>query len=140
MAANYWMVKQEPEAYSWADFAKERGTAWTGVRNHQARNNLRAMKAGDLVFFYHSVTEKAVVGLARVKREAYPDPTAAGEAWLAVDLVPLRQFKFPVTLEQMKNDKLLSSLPLIRQTRLSVLPVTADHARRLEKLGEMDPQ
>ena len=88
----YWLVKQEPEAYSWATFAQEGRTAWTGVRNFQARNNLRQMKKGDLVLFYHSVSEKQVVGLARVAREAYPDPTATEGDWSCVDLVPVKLF------------------------------------------------
>ena len=89
-----WLVKEEPEAYSWAAFVKERGTAWTGVRNYQARNNLRAMKKGDLVFFYHSVSEKQIVGVARVEKESYPDPTAKDGDWVCVDLVPVRERVF----------------------------------------------
>src|SRR5437762_1344248 len=99
---NYWLVKQEPEAYSWQDFLKDGKTAWTGVRNFQARNNLRAMKRGDLVFFYHSVSDKQVVGIARVEKEAYPDSTAEEGDWSCVDLVPVKTLKKTVSLEQIK--------------------------------------
>src|SRR5204863_8595925 len=99
MARNYWLVKQEPEAYSWATFLKERRAAWTGVRNFQARNNLRAMKKGDLVFYYHSVSEKQIVGIAKVARESYPDPTATEGDWSCVDLVPAQPLNKPVTLD-----------------------------------------
>lgn len=132
---NYWMVKQEPESYSWDDFVKDGGTAWTGVRNFQARNNLRTMKKGDVVFFYHSVSEKQVVGTAKVQKEAYADKTAEDGDWSAVDLKPFRKLKRPVTLEQMKADKILRDLPLIKQSRLSVLPVSSEQAARLLELG-----
>lgn len=132
---NYWMVKQEPEAYSWDTFVRDRGTAWTGVRNFQARNNLRAMKSGDRVFFYHSVSEKQVVGVAKVAREFYPDPTAEEGDWSVVDLKPVKPLKSPVTLEQMKKDPILKDMPLIKQSRLSVLPLTEAQANRLLELG-----
>ncbi len=122
---NHWLVKQEPEAYSWENFLRDKKTAWTGVRNFQARNHLRAMKKGDLVLFYHSVSEKAVVGIARVEREAYPDPTAKEGDWSAVDLVPFKSLPAPVTLARIKADRGLQQLPLLRQSRLSVMPVTA---------------
>src|SRR5216684_6154373 len=102
-----WIVKQEPEAYSWDTFVKDGGTSWTGVRNFQARNNLRAMKKGDLVFYYHSVSEKQIVGLARVAREAYPDPSAKEGDWSCVDLVPVKPLKKLVTLESIKSDEIL---------------------------------
>src|SRR5438045_1993435 len=124
MAKNYWIVKQEPEAYSWDTFVREGRTAWTGVRNFQARNNLRAMKNGDPVLFYHSVSEKQLVGIARVGREKYPDPTASEGDWCCVDLVPEKPLKKPVTLEAMKSDSVLNTIPLIRQSRLSVSPLT----------------
>src|SRR5678815_3328597 len=120
----YWLVKQEPEAYSWAAFVKDGKTAWTGVRNFQARNNLRAMKEGDLVFYYHSVTDKQVVGMARVAKEAYPDPTAKEGDWSCVDLVPVKPLASPISLETIKSDKGLADMPLVRQGRLSVQPVT----------------
>ncbi|MEW6304528.1 MAG: EVE domain-containing protein [Verrucomicrobiota bacterium] len=132
---NYWLVKQEPEAYSWADFVRDRKVAWTGVRNFQARNNLRAMKQGDLVFFYHSVTGKEVVGVARVEKEAYPDPTADEGDWSSVDLVPEKPFKQTVALDAIKADATLKEMALVKQSRLSVTPVTAAQARRLLDLG-----
>jgi len=135
----YWLVKQEPESYSWAAFVKDGETAWTGVRNFQARNNLRAMKNGDLVFYYHSVSEKQIVGLARVAREAYPDPTAKEGDWSCVDLVPVKPLKKPVTLESIKSDKLLKTLPLVRQTRLSVTPMAQEHFRRVLEMAETKP-
>src|SRR3954468_3849222 len=100
----YWLVKQEPEAYSWADLNKDGRTAWTGVRNFQARNNLRAMKKGDLVLFYHSVSEKQVVGIACVERESYPDPSATEGDWSAVDLTPVQALRKPVALATIKTD------------------------------------
>src|SRR5437868_731245 len=128
------MVKQEPEAYSWSTFVKDEGTAWTGIRNFQARNNLRAMKKGDLVFFYHSVTEKSVVGIAKVSKEAYPDPTAEEGDWSAVDLKPVKALTKPVDLETIKNDPALRDLPLVKQGRLSTFAVTEAQAQHLLKL------
>jgi predicted RNA-binding protein with PUA-like domain len=131
----HWLVKQEPEAYAWERFVRDGGTAWTGVRNFQARNNLRAMKKGDVVFYYHSVTGKAVVGMARVKREAYPDPTVEEGEWSCVDLEPWQPMRVPVTLEQIKAEPSLGELALLRQSRLSVMPVTAGEAAVLRQLG-----
>jgi predicted RNA-binding protein with PUA-like domain len=131
----YWLVKQEPEAYSWATFAQEGRTAWTGVRNFQARNNLRAMKQGDCVLFYHSVSEKQVVGLARVAREAYPDPTATEGDWSCVDLVPAKALNQPVGLDAIKADAKLKDLPLLQQSRLSVMPLAERAFERLLELG-----
>ena len=136
MAKNYWLVKSEPESYSWAAFVKDGGTAWTGVRNFQARNNLRAMKPGDAVLFYHSVSEKRVVGLARVKKEAYPDPTAKEGDWAAVDLAPVKALSKPVSLEAIKADKVLKDMPLLRNSRLSVTPLTGEQFERLMSLAE----
>jgi len=136
MAKNYWLVKQEPEAYSWADFLKDGMTPWSGVRNFQARNNLRAMKKGDFVLFYHSVSEKQVVGLAQVDREAYPDPTAKEGDWSCVDLVPVKSLRKPVSLDAIKADRILSDLPLVRQSRLSVTPLTEKQFARLVRLAE----
>jgi predicted RNA-binding protein with PUA-like domain len=135
MAKNYWLVKSEPEAYSWAMFLKDGRTAWTGVRNFQARNNLRAMKKGDLVAFYHSVTEKQIVGLAKVDREAYPDATAKEGDWSCVDLVPVKALKKPVTLDGIKSDKILAGMPLLKQSRLSVTPVSEQQFERLLQLA-----
>ncbi len=131
----YWLVKSEPEAYSWADLVKDGKTAWTGVRNFQARNNLALMKTGDPVLFYHSVSEKAVVGLATVAREAYPDPTTDDVRWQAVDIVPSRNFVKPVTLEQIKKDQRLENLALLRQSRLSVLPLKPEEYDIILGLG-----
>ena len=120
----FWLVKQEPSVYSWADFVAEGKTAWTGVRNYTARNNLRAMRKGDTVLFYHSVTEKAVVGMARVTREAYPDPTAKEGDWSAVDLAPEKALSKAVTLDEIKRNPKLKGMALLRLSRLSVQPVT----------------
>lgn len=136
MPKHFWLVKQEPESYSWDDFVKEGGTQWTGIRNYQARLNLRAMKKGDLVFFYHSVSEKRIVGLAKVSREHFPDPTAGEGDWLAVELKPVKPLKTPVTLDQIKGDKALADMVLVKNTRLSTQPVTGAQAKRLLELGE----
>ncbi|MEO6847333.1 MAG: EVE domain-containing protein [Chthoniobacterales bacterium] len=120
---NYWLVKQEPEAYSWLDFVRDGKTAWTGVRNFQARNHLRAMKKGDRVLYYHSVTDKAVVGIAEVVAPAYADPTAKEGDWSCVDLKPLKPLKHSVSLEQVKSSPKLKSIGLLRQSRLSVMPL-----------------
>ncbi len=119
---NYWLVKQEPEKYSFDDLLKEGKTDWTGVRNFQARNNLRSMNTGDKVLFYHSVSEKSVVGITEVSRAAFPDPT--DEKWIAVGIKPLEKFAKIVTLEQIKSEKSLENIALIKQSRLSVLPLT----------------
>lgn len=132
----HWLVKSEPEAYSWANLVKDGGTAWTGVRNYQARIHLRAMKKGDLVFVYHSVSEKQVVGIAKVAKEAYADPTAKEGDWSCVDLKPVKPLAKVIPLEAIKADKVLVEMALIRQSRLSVMPVTPDQAERLLKLGE----
>jgi len=133
---NYWLVKTEPESYSWTDLIKDGKTPWTGVRNFQARNNLRSMKKGDLVLFYHSVSEKQAVGLARVDKEAYADPTAGDGDWLAVVLLPVKPLAKPVTLETIKADKILKEMPLVRNSRLSVTPVAEAQFARLMALAE----
>ncbi len=130
------MVKQEPSAYSWSQFLKDKGTAWTGVRNFQARNFLRNMKKGDSVLFYHSVTDKQVVGLGCVRREAYPDPTAREGDWFCVDLKPVKTFTCPVTLEAIKAEASLRSLLLLRQSRLSVMPLQAAEFQKILQLGK----
>ena len=135
---NYWIVKSEPEAYSWAQLVKDGVTAWTGVRNFAARNHLRAMKSGDHVFFYHSGEEKSVVGLAQVVKEAYPDPTAMEGDWSCVDLAPARALAKPVTLAEIKADKILKEMVLARQSRLSVSPVKEAEFKRLLKLAEKE--
>jgi predicted RNA-binding protein with PUA-like domain len=132
---NYWLVKQEPTAYAWETFVKDKKTVWTGVRNFQARNNLRAMKKGDKVFYYHSVVGKEVMGVAEVSKAAYPDPTAEEGDWSCVDLKPAKTFKHPVTLDRIKKDKRLKDLALLRQSRLSVMPVTAAEFSAIEELS-----
>jgi predicted RNA-binding protein with PUA-like domain len=122
--SQYWLVKQEPTAYSWDQFVADGKTDWTGVRNFQARNNLRAMKSGDQVLYYHSVNGKAVVGVAVVSREAFPDPTATSGEWTAVEIKPIRPVNPPVKLDQIKADPKLAQIPLLRQSRLSVMSLT----------------
>lgn len=133
---NYWMVKQEPSTYSWDDFAREKKTAWSGVRNYQARNFLRQMKKGDLVIFYHSGKNAAAVGSAKVARGAYQDPTTDDERWSAVDLSVAKKFTRPVTPAEMKKDRRLEDLPLFKQSRLSVMPVTREQFEAVEALSE----
>ena len=123
---NHWLVKTEPGAYSWDRFVKDGGTAWTGVRNFQARNNLKAMRKGDRVLFYHSVVGKEVVGVATVTRGAYPDATAKKGDWVCVDLKPVKPLASPVTLEEMKKIPDLEGFQLLTHTRLSVVPVTEE--------------
>lgn len=132
---NYWLVKSEPAAYAWPQLLKDGWTAWTGVRNFQARNNLRAMKKGDAVLFYHSVTGKEVVGLATVVREFYPDATAKEGDWSCVDLAPEKTLARPVALETIKADGALKDMALVKQSRLSVTPVTPAQFARLRQLA-----
>ena len=134
-SSKHWMVKQEPETYSWDNFVNDGRTDWTGVRNYQARNNLREMKSGDAVLFYHSGKDKAVVGLAEVVKAAYPDPTADDPQWVAVDLKPVKPLKAPVPLAAIRYDKRLSGLPLIRQSQLSVMPLTKDEFDAIIGMG-----
>lgn len=122
---NYWLVKSEPESYSWDDFVALGRDHWDGVRNYQARNFMQEMAEGDEVLFYHSGKVRAVVGLARVVRTAYPDPTTDDERWVAVDLVPLHPLKQPVTLTEIKADERLSEIKLIKNSRLSVMPLSS---------------
>src|SRR6187402_1380380 len=131
--AQFWMVKSEPNAYSWIDFVKDGRTVWTGVRNFTARLNLRAMKKGEAVLYYHSVEGKEVVGIAKVAATAYPDPTAEEEGWVCVDLVPWKAFPQPVTLPAIKASKPLKEIALLRQSRLSVMPLLpAEYAELLK--------
>lgn len=122
--SQHWLVKQEPTAYSWDQFVSDGKTDWTGVRNFQARNNLRSMKIGDRVFYYHSVNGKAVVGIAKVTKEAFPDPTAAEGDWSAVELTPVQPINPPITLDQIKSEPKLANIPLLKQSRLSVQPLS----------------
>jgi len=121
---SFWLVKQEPSSYSWRDFVEEGKTSWTGVRNYTARNNLRKMCKGDEVFFYHSGEEKAVVGIAKVTRIAYQDPTAKEGDWATVDIAPVKPLRRSVTLREIKGNSRLKGIPLVRQSRLSVMPLT----------------
>jgi len=121
---SFWLVKQEPSSYSWSDFVQEGKTSWTGVRNYAARNNLRRMQKGDEVLFYHSGEEKAVVGIAKVARSAYQDPTAKEGDWATVDLAPVKPLRWPVTLREIKGNSRLKGILLVRQSRLSVMPLT----------------
>jgi predicted RNA-binding protein with PUA-like domain len=123
---NYWLVKSEPFKYSWEQFLKDKRTFWDGIRNYQARNNLRTMKKDDTVLFYHSNEGLAVVGIAKVVKESYQDPTTEDPQWAAVDLSPVETFKTPVTLSEMKQDKRLQNIGLIRQAQLSVMPLTKE--------------
>ena len=136
MPSNYWLVKQEPESYSWADFVKEGNAAWTGIRNFQARNNLRAMSKGDPVLFYHSGESRQVVGIARVGKTAYPDPTAdKGSPWVVVDVKALEPMPKPVTLDAIKAQPKLKDMALLKLSRLSVQPVTAEEWKIVCKMG-----
>jgi predicted RNA-binding protein with PUA-like domain len=122
--AQYWLVKQEPTAYSWEQFVDDGKTEWTGVRNFQARNNLRTMKLGDQVFYYHSVNGKAIVGIAKVTKEAFRDPTATDGDWSAVELAPVKRVEPAVTLAQIRNEPRLANMVLLKNSRLSVMPVS----------------
>ena len=132
---NFWLVKQEPSSYSWSDFVLEGQTSWTGVRNYAARNNLRKMRKGDEVLFYHSGEEKAVVGIAKVMRPAYRDPTAKEGDWSTVDLAPLKPPRHPVTLREIKSNPRLKNIQLVRQSRLSVMPLSEAGFSEIVKMG-----
>jgi predicted RNA-binding protein with PUA-like domain len=131
----HWLVKQEPESYSWEDFAKDRRTSWDGVRNYQARNNLRGMRPGDPALFYSSGESKAVVGIARVSKAAYPDPTADEPAWVSVELEAVKPLKRAVTLAEIKANPALAGVILVRHSRLSVMPLAAAEFERIVRLG-----
>jgi predicted RNA-binding protein with PUA-like domain len=131
----YWLAKSEPTKYSWADFVRDGSTYWDGVRNYQARNNLAEMKVGDQVLFYHSVVGKEVVGIARVRGESYPDPTIDDDRWVVVDLEPLKPLSRPVTLDAIKKTPALAEIALVRQSRLSVVPLAAKEFKVIVKMG-----
>ena len=131
----YWLVKSEPFKYSWEKFNKDGRTFWDGVRNYQARNNLREMKEGDLVLFYHSNEGKHVVGIAKVVKEAYQDPTTDDTNWVVVDLVPVQSLDKPVTLAQIKAEESLKDISLIKQGRLSVMPLKATEFDKILEMG-----
>ncbi len=136
MARAFWLVKSEPGSYSWDDLEADGATYWDGVRNHQARNNLQAMKKGDLVLFYHSVKDPGVVGIARVTRSAYPDPTTDDERWVVVDIEPVRKVTSAVSLKEIKTDLRLRQTALVTQSRLSVMPFEKTEFERILALGE----
>jgi predicted RNA-binding protein with PUA-like domain len=135
MTIQYWLVKSEPEAYAWADLARDGRTDWTGVRNYQARNHLKTMRPGDRVFFYESVTTKAVIGLAEVSRAHFSDTTADEEGWVAIEIKPVAPLANPVTLDQIKSDPALKDTALLRQSRLSVMPLTPAEFKKISRLG-----
>lgn len=135
----HWLVKSEPSSWSWDDQVRDGVTAWTGVRNHQAAKSLKTMRLGDRAFFYHSVAEKRIVGIVRVVREAYPDPTDETGRWVCVDVEAERPLPRPVTLAQIKEDPRLAELPLVRQSRLSVMPIDDEAWVMLCGLGGVSP-
>ncbi|NFV82165.1 EVE domain-containing protein [Magnetospirillum aberrantis] len=134
---SFWLVKSEPGAWSWDDQMRDSVTAWTGVRNHQASNFLKAMKLGDLCFFYHSVSEKSVVGVVEVVREAYADPTADDPRWVCVDVKAVQAAPRPVTLADIKAVPELADIALIRQSRLSVMPVSPEHWHLIGRMASL---
>ena len=138
MTINYWLLKSEPSTWSWDDQVKSKIDMWDGVRNYQARNNLMKMKKGDLCFFYHSVNEKSVVGIVEVHKEHYPDPTDKNKKFVAIDVKALKKLKYPVTLDRIKNNNKLRNIPLIKQSRLSVMPLTKNEFSEIIKLSNKD--
>ena len=132
---SFWLVKQEPSSYSWSDFVADGETSWTGVRNFAARNNLRKMQKGDEVFFYHSGDEKAVVGIAKVTRTAYADPTAKEGDWSTLDIAAVKALRRPVTLREIKGNPQLKRIPLVRQPRLSVMALSEAEFREIAKMA-----
>ncbi len=135
MSARHWLVKQEPESYPWDAFVRDGRTAWEGVRNYQARNNLKGMKPGDSVLFYSSGDAKSVIGIASVTRAAYPDPTAEEPGWVAVELEALRGLKRPVTLALIRAAPALANILLVRNSRLSVIPLTREEFAQIVRMG-----
>ena len=136
MKPQYWLVKQEPDSYHWDDFMRDKRTSWEGVRNYQARNNLKAMQPGDQVLFYASGDSKSVMGIAEVTQAAYPDNTTQEEGWVAVELKALKPLNTPVNLAQIKQEASLSTIALVRNSRLSVSSLTKDQFNTIVKLGK----
>jgi len=136
MPPKYWLMKSEPNKYPWQQLVKEGRTHWDGVRNYEARNHMQAMKEGDLVLYYHSNIGKEVVGIARIVKESYPDPTTDDERWVVVDVAPVAPLTEPVTLAQVKADPKLAQIQLVTRGRLSVVPVTAAEFKRVLALGK----
>lgn len=135
----YWLMKSEPGAWSWEDQLRDGVAEWDGVRNHQASNNMKAMKKGDKAFFYHSVNEKRIVGIVTIAKEYYPDPTDKSDRFGMVDVKALRPFKNPVTLADIKTEPQLENIALVRQSRLSVMPIEDDHWRLICAMGNTKP-
>ena len=133
---SHWLVKSEPDKYSWDDLVKDGSTYWDGVRNYTARNNLQAMKKGDLVLYYHSNEGKDVVGVAKVTKGSYPDPTTSDDRWVVVDLAPVKPLEEPVTLAAIKADETLTETALVKQGRLSVMPIEKKAFDRILKIGK----
>ena len=135
MTTQYWLVKSEPDAYAWTDLVRDRRTDWTGVRNYQARIHLNAMRRGDRLFFYESVTTKAVVGIAEITKPAFPDTTADEPGWVAVEVKPITALAHPVTLAAIKAEPAFAKVALLRQSRLSVMPLSAAEFEKIRALG-----
>jgi len=135
MSKNYWLLKSEPNTWSWDDQVKSKIDMWDGVRNYQARNNLMKMKKKDLCFFYHSISEKSIVGIVEVIKEHYPDPTDKKNKFVVVDVKAIKELKHPVSLEEIKNNKKLKNIALIKQSRLSVMPVTKPEWNEILKIS-----
>ncbi len=133
---NYWLIKTEPGTYSWADLEKDKKTTWDGVRNYQARNNLQAMKKGDMALFYHSGDDKAVMGIAKISKTAFQDPTTSDPAWVVVEVQHYKRLRNPVTLTQVKKDKRLAQMVLVKNSRLSVQPVKSNEFDAILELAD----
>ena len=138
MTKKYWLLKSEPSTWSWDDQVKSNIDMWDGVKNYQARNNLMKMKKGDYCFFYHSVHEKSIVGIVEVYKEHYPDPTDKSQRFVAIDVKALKKLKYPVTLDRIKRNNKLQNMPLIKQSRLSVMPLTKDEFSEIIKLSNIN--
>ena len=138
MTKKYWLLKSEPCTWSWEDQVQSKIDMWDGVRNYQARNNLMKMKKGDHCFFYHSVNEKSVIGIVEVHKEHYPDPTDKSKRFVAIDVKALKKLKYPVTLDRIKKNKKLQKISLIKQSRLSVMPLTISEFKEILKLSKQD--
>ena len=138
MTKKYWLLKSEPSTWSWEDQVQSKIDMWDGVRNYQARNNLMKMKKGDHCFFYHSVNEKSIIGIVEVHKEHYPDPTDKSKKFVAIDVKALKKLKYPVTLDRIKKNKKLQKISLIKQSRLSVMPLTISEFKEIIKLSKQD--
>ena len=132
----YWLIKQEPETYSWEDFVRDGGTSWDGVRNYQARNNLKLMKKGDQALFYHSGKAPEIVGIAQVSKEFYQDPATSDERWVAVDFKPVKELKNRVSLASIRESAKLVDLPMLKQSQLSVMAISKAHFNEVLRMGK----